>query len=198
MSDQPIIIGFGPAGMFAALELVDAGIKPRIFERGKKIEARSIDVQRFIKERELDPQSNIQFGEGGAGSYSDGKLFSRKENSEYVKKVLQDNKNVRWTCVFMHEPLFMKAYDGKNQNWLKIEKLLDNRKYNLFAGHYHGYQKFIRNGHKYIRLATTGGASNLSGIKNGAFDQIMWVTMTDNGPVIANIALNGLLDEDLK
>jgi len=117
---------------------------------------------------------------------------------EFVKKTLQNNKNVRWTCVFMHEPLFMKAYDGKNENWLKIEKLLENRQYNLFAGHYHGYQKFVRNGKKFIRLATTGGASNLSGIKNGAFDQIMWVTMTDQGPVIANIALNGLLDEDLK
>jgi len=86
--DRPIIIGFGPAGMFAALELIDYGIKPLIFERGKKIEERAVDVQRFSKERELNPESNIQFGEGGAGSYSDGKLFSRKKNSEYVNKVL--------------------------------------------------------------------------------------------------------------
>ncbi|MDH4028991.1 MAG: dehydrogenase, partial [Nitrospirota bacterium] len=56
--------------------------------RGKKIEERSIDVQRFIKERTLDPGSNIQFGEGGAGSYSDGKLFSRIKNSRYADKVL--------------------------------------------------------------------------------------------------------------
>ncbi len=88
--DRPIIVGFGPAGMFAALEFVDHGIKPLIFERGKKIEERSIDVQRFIKERELDPESNIQFGEGGAGSFSDGKLFSRSSNnSSYVNRVLQ-------------------------------------------------------------------------------------------------------------
>jgi len=86
--ERPIIIGFGPAGMFAALELIDHGIKPLIFERGKKIEERSIDVQRFIKERELDPESNIQFGEGGAGSYSDGKLFSRPKNSRYADRVL--------------------------------------------------------------------------------------------------------------
>ena len=86
--DMPVIIGFGPAGMFAALELIDHGIKPLIFERGKKIEERSIDVQRFIKERALDPESNIQFGEGGAGSYSDGKLFSRIKNSQYANKVL--------------------------------------------------------------------------------------------------------------
>jgi len=88
IKDRPIIVGFGPAGMFAALELVDCGIKPLIFERGKKIEERSIDIQKLIKERELDPESNIQFGEGGAGSYSDGKLFSRIKNSGYANKVL--------------------------------------------------------------------------------------------------------------
>jgi len=86
--ERPVIIGFGPAGMFAALELIDNGIKPLIFERGKKIEERSVDVQRFIKERALDPESNIQFGEGGAGSYSDGKLFSKIKNSQYANKVL--------------------------------------------------------------------------------------------------------------
>jgi len=87
-TERPAIIGFGPAGMFAALELLAYGIKPIIFERGKKIEERSLDVQRFIKERVLDPESNIQFGEGGAGSYSDGKLFSRTNNSEYINRVL--------------------------------------------------------------------------------------------------------------
>ena len=89
MPDRPIVVGFGPAGMFAALEFIAHGIKPLIFERGKKIEERSIDVQRFIRERELNPESNIQFGEGGAGSYSDGKLFSRRNhNTSYVSRVL--------------------------------------------------------------------------------------------------------------
>lgn len=88
IKDRPIIIGFGPAGMFAALELLEHGLKPLIFERGKKLEARDIDVQRFIKERKLDPESNIQFGEGGAGSYSDGKLFSRVNNSVHANRVL--------------------------------------------------------------------------------------------------------------
>ena len=89
IKESPIIAGFGPAGMFAALELMDYGIKPLIFERGKKIEERDIDVQRFVTERVLNPESNIQFGEGGAGSYSDGKLFSRiRNNSEHVSRVL--------------------------------------------------------------------------------------------------------------
>ena len=88
IKERPIIVGFGPAGMFAALGLIDYGIKPLIFERGKKIEERSIDVQKLIRERELNPESNIQFGEGGAGSYSDGKLFSRIKNSRYANRVL--------------------------------------------------------------------------------------------------------------
>ena len=90
MQDRPIIVGFGPAGIFAALELIAHGLKPLIFERGKKIEERSVDVDTFIKERKLNSESNIQFGEGGAGSYSDGKLFSRRHNNtSTVNRVLR-------------------------------------------------------------------------------------------------------------
>ena len=90
LKERPIIVGFGPAGMFAALELLDYGLQPIIFERGKKIEERSLDVQDFITKRELNPESNIQFGEGGAGSYSDGKLFSRRDkNTSYINRVLR-------------------------------------------------------------------------------------------------------------
>ncbi len=87
-AERPVIIGFGPAGMFAALELLDYGVKPLIFERGKRIEERDLDIRGFIRDRTLDPESNIQFGEGGAGSYSDGKLFSRINNSPHANKVL--------------------------------------------------------------------------------------------------------------
>ncbi len=88
--DRPIIVGFGPAGMFAALEFIENGIKPIIFERGKIIEERAADVSRFIRRRQLDPESNIQFGEGGAGAFSDGKLFSRRNsNSSHTNRVLK-------------------------------------------------------------------------------------------------------------
>jgi uncharacterized protein len=87
-SDRPIIIGFGPAGMFAALELIELGYKPLIFERGKCVEERSADIGKFFAEKLLDEESNIQFGEGGAGFYSDGKLFSRTNNSPIANKVL--------------------------------------------------------------------------------------------------------------
>ncbi|MBN1905735.1 MAG: dehydrogenase [Deltaproteobacteria bacterium] len=87
---RPIIVGFGPAGMFAAIELIDCGIKPIIFERGKKIEERSTDINKFMVDKELNTESNIQFGEGGAGAYSDGKLFSRRNNNtSYVNRVLK-------------------------------------------------------------------------------------------------------------
>ncbi|MFA6092034.1 MAG: dehydrogenase [Elusimicrobiota bacterium] len=85
---RPVIIGFGPAGMFAALELIAHGLKPLIFERGKRLEERHADVGRMLSGRTLDTESNIQFGEGGAGAYSDGKLFSRPNNSAYARKAL--------------------------------------------------------------------------------------------------------------
>lgn len=88
LKERPIVIGFGPAGMFAALELIEYGLQPLIFERGRKIEERSADVLRFISRKSLDTESNIQFGEGGAGAYSDGKLFARAHNSAYADKVL--------------------------------------------------------------------------------------------------------------
>jgi len=86
--ERPLVIGFGPAGMFAALELLEYGYKPVVFERGKIIEERSGDIISFIKDKIMNPESNIQFGEGGAGSYSDGKLFARVKNSVYIEKVL--------------------------------------------------------------------------------------------------------------
>ncbi len=71
---RPIIVGFGPAGMFAALTLAKAGLKPIVLERGKNADERKSDVDRFLSGGELSENSNVQFGEGGAGTFSDGKL----------------------------------------------------------------------------------------------------------------------------
>lgn len=84
---KPIICGFGPCGMFAALRLCQYGLKPIIIERGDKIENRKIKVQNFWKKGELDENSNVQFGEGGAGLFSDGKLNTGIK-STYIKDVI--------------------------------------------------------------------------------------------------------------
>ena len=73
---RPVVVGFGPAGMFAALVLARAGANPIVLERGEPVEARTKAVKRFREEGILDPESNVQFGEGGAGTFSDGKLHS--------------------------------------------------------------------------------------------------------------------------
>lgn len=87
---QPVIIGAGPAGLFAGLILVDNGIKPIILERGKQVEERIKDVEEFIKNKKFNISSNIQFGEGGAGTFSDGKLNTGNTSGVYSRKVLEE------------------------------------------------------------------------------------------------------------
>ncbi len=77
LSSRPIVVGFGPAGMFAALLLAENGYRPIVIERGSNVKKRTADVERFSKFGILDPESNIQFGAGGAGTFSDGKLVTR-------------------------------------------------------------------------------------------------------------------------
>lgn len=86
---RPIIVGFGPAGMLAGIILAEAGLKPIILERGKDIDARQRDVNEFWTKRRLDEESNVQFGEGGAGTFSDGKLTTGIK-SPFIRKVLQE------------------------------------------------------------------------------------------------------------
>ena len=83
------VIGAGPAGLFAALRLVEHGYIPYVFERGEEVDKRDITTDNFIKTSILNPNSNIQFGEGGAGTYSDGKLNTRIK-SEYISKVFEE------------------------------------------------------------------------------------------------------------
>jgi len=85
---RPVIVGTGPAGLFAALKLTESGLPPLIIERGKEIAERIKDVERFWRNGTLETESNVQFGEGGAGTFSDGKLFTRL-NDPRVSAILE-------------------------------------------------------------------------------------------------------------
>lgn len=89
---RPVIAGLGPCGLFAALILAEAGARPIVLERGRRVEQRTADVEHFWETGELDPSSNVQFGEGGAGTFSDGKLTTgikdpriAKVNDEFIQ-----------------------------------------------------------------------------------------------------------------
>ena len=87
---RPVVIGSGPAGMFAGLALAEAGLRPIIIERGACVEQRQKDVRKFWESGVLNPKSNVQFGEGGAGTFSDGKLMSGIKKDKFTYKVLKE------------------------------------------------------------------------------------------------------------
>ena len=133
--------------------------------------------------------------------YEAGDSYGSDEQTEYVRKALEDNKNVRWTFVFMHQPIFK----GENpddeavayKDWEKLKPLLENRpNTTIFASHEHRYQKYKLGDQKYYILSTTGGSGVYDHPEDSAcrFDHIVWVTMTDDGPAIANLMLEGIQD----
>lgn len=126
--------------------------------------------------------SEDQVRGAGRGTISD-------EQYDYIERTLAENTDVKWTLVFLHQPL----WDQENpERWPDVEQLLAQREHSVFAGHVHHYQRFQRNNGRYYTLATTGGGSRLRGPRLGEFDHITWVTMTDEGPVMANVALDGI------
>lgn len=123
----------------------------------------------------------------GRGTVSD-------EQYEWVRKTLSEHTNVKHTLVFMHQPLWTQE---KTERWKDVEALLANRRHHVFTGHYHRYTKYERNNGKYFVLATTGGGSSLRGPAFGEFDHVVWVTMKESGPIVANLLLEGIWDENV-
>ena len=121
-----------------------------------------------------------------------------------LDRVLSRHRDARWTMVFIHKPLWLYA-DSENSDkhrawafWDQVERRLRGRRHTVFAGHYHNYRKHVRHQSNYFVLATTGGASKLRGPQFGEFDHVVWVTMTDQGPRLANLILEGIWDENIR
>jgi uncharacterized protein len=90
LATRPVVVGFGPCGMFAALVLAQMGFKPIVLERGKPVRQRTQDTWGLWRKRALNPESNVQFGEGGAGTFSDGKLWSQIKDPRFLGRKVMD------------------------------------------------------------------------------------------------------------
>ena len=123
------------------------------------------------------------------------------EQADYVARALEANREVRWTLVFLHQPLWLAEEKARKEGkdaatgWPAIEALLADRPYTVFAGHTHTYTYEERGGREYFILATCGGSSSVAGPAAGQFDHVTWVTMTDKGPHVAVVGLGGVYDK---
>jgi 3',5'-cyclic AMP phosphodiesterase CpdA len=133
--------------------------------------------------------SDDPFEKGSMGRIS-------QDQIDWLQRTLKENDRARWTIVTLHKPLWNYAEPEKT-GWLEVEKALAGRPYTVFCGHVHRYQKWVRHGMNYYQLATTGGSSKVRGLPYGEFDHIIWVTMKKDGPVLANIMLEGIYPENL-
>jgi len=111
-----------------------------------------------------------------------------KDQMAFIKKTLAQYPDVRWTFLFLHEP----AWEKETGNFKEIQQLLKDRKHTFFAGHLHYYDYDNIDGYEHITMGPAGASFHHEG--PGNVDHIMWVTMTENGPEMANIALKGVFD----
>jgi hypothetical protein len=145
---------------------------------------------------------NTQDGEGSSP-------FLGEEQIAWAADELTKHTDARWTMVFIHQPLWVneegikRNVDGKpvlkktKTGWPMVEAALSGRDHTVYAGHVHRYAKYERNEANYYTLGTTGGGSALRGNAFGEFDHATWITMTDKGPRMMNLTLDGMLEEDV-
>jgi len=141
----------------------------------------------------------------------DGGIYSNISQAQldYFQKALAENPKPRWTFVFLHKPLWGNrgAMDGATDDmkkrtkgveaFAKFEEMLKGRKFTLFCGHTHQYSYEVRNGNKYYNLATSGAGSDMRGPAFGEFDQFVMVTVGEGEPVVANLNIEGFMEDDL-
>ncbi|MCP3986284.1 MAG: hypothetical protein GY723_18040 [bacterium] len=121
--------------------------------------------------------------------------WTQADQMAWVERVLAENTDARWTFVVVHQPLWDSPQI--HPDWLRVEELLGDRGYTVFAGHTHRYTRHVRRGQQFITLATTGGGSALRGLPWGEFDHVAVVQMDGEEPVIANVMLEGVQDTDV-
>ena len=176
---------------------VSNGVMDRIWD-----EQFGVRYYSFVYKNTLFLCLNTQDGEGS-------KPFLGQEQIHWVQEELNKHRDVRWTLVFIHQPLWLseegikRNVNGKpvirksNTGWREVENALRGRKHTVYAGHVHRYAKYERNDVNYYTLGTTGGGSALRGRTFGEFDHATWITMTDQGPRMMNLTLDGMLEEDV-
>ena len=135
----------------------------------------------FIIEWMKTPEAQEAFGQGA-------KVEFPETQRAWFKKVLAENTDVRWTFVFLHEPV----WNDPSDSFKEMDQAIQGRDYTFFAGHTHYYDYDLINGHEYITVASAGAAFVHDG--PGNVDMMTWVTMTEDGPEIAGIALKGIFD----
>lgn len=144
------------------------------------------DYYHFIYKDVLFLIANSSNGNGG--------VMMSPDQIAYLKEVIAQNTDVRWTMLFLHHPMW--SY-GDINGYDEVEAALAGRDYTVFAGHTHRYMFEVRQDANHYLLGTTGGGSSLRGPSFGEFDHISWVTMTDEGPKFANLELSGILKDDV-
>ena len=147
---------------------------------------RALELLDSGKNEQANKSVYFQMPERMTGEISD-------KQSEYFEKAIKENPNVRWTFILMHKPVWKK--EG-NRSLSRIENALGARNFSVINGHLHEYSYTQKANRDYMMLGTTGGGQNPE--RKNAFDHLMWVTITNNGPSIANLRLEGILDKEGK
>lgn len=153
------------------------------------------DISTYNKLKKEDPQKAMAFIIEWMKTPEAQEAFGHHAKVEFpeiqrawLKNALEENKDVRWTFLFMHEPV----WDNPSDSFKEMDEMLQDRDFTFFAGHTHYYDYDLINGHEYITLGSAGAAFVYDG--PGNVDHMMWVTMKDDGPEYGNIALKGIFD----
>lgn len=172
--------------LFISLNTEDPPVKlpPEVLARQNRLEV-------MMREDPVGTQEHIlqKSRERGNAPPLPGEVAISPLQLDFVKQTLGDHKDVRWTILLMHKP----AWQYDSDEFRQIEEMLRDREYTVIAGHEHYYMYTSRHGRDYIDMGTTGGVWLRDG--PGRLDHIAWVTMTDSGPLFANIELDGLSDK---